>query len=104
VPELRRAPRVKIEMTCTLHRRSGTPISGKTVDIGPGGMCVCTARPLATDELLRFQLRGIDGQARVLRQRGHDSYAIRFERLGEPALAELQRLVPATARTSEHRY
>jgi hypothetical protein len=82
-------------MECTLHRRSGTPISGKTVDIGPGGMCVCTARPLATDEVLRFQLLGIDGLARVLRQQGHDSYAFRFERLGEPALTELHRLAAA---------
>jgi len=95
-------------MTCTLHRRSGSPIPGKTVDVGPGGMCVCTSRPLAADEVLRFELpNGIDGQARVLRQQGHDSYAIRFERLAEPALAELQRLVPASASThgtSEHRY
>jgi c-di-GMP-binding flagellar brake protein YcgR len=93
VPEQRRAPRVKIELTCTLHRRNGSPISGRTVDIGPGGMCVCTSRPLAADEVLRFELpHGIDGRARVLRQQGHDSYAVRFERLGEPALAELQRL------------
>jgi hypothetical protein len=84
---------VKVEMTCTLHRRSGTPITGRTVDVGPGGMCVCTSRPLAADEVLRFELpTGVDGLARVLRQQGHDMYAFRFERLAEPARAELNRL------------
>ena len=97
MPEERRAPRVKIEMTCTLHRRSGSPIPGKTVDVGPGGMCVCTSRPLAADEVLRFELPGIDGNARVLRQQGHDTYAVRFERLAEQALAELRRLAMATS-------
>jgi PilZ domain-containing protein len=91
--ELRRSPRIEIEMPCTLHRRSGSPIEGRTVDIGPGGMRVCTKRPLATDEALRFELQGIDGRARVLRQQTHDTYAVRFEMLGEPALAELQRLI-----------
>ena len=36
--------------------------------------------------------QGIDGRARVLRQQSRDTYAVRFEMLGEPALAELQRL------------
>jgi PilZ domain len=92
VTEQRRSPRTQIEMPCTLHRRSGSPIQGRTVDLGPGGMRVCTKRPLAADETLRFELQGIDGRARVLRQQSHDIYAIRFEMLGESALAELQRL------------
>jgi hypothetical protein len=92
VTEQRRSPRIQIEMPCTLHRRSGSPIEGKTVDIGPGGMCVCTKRPLATDESLRFELQGIDGRARVLRQQSRDTYAIRFEMLAEQARAELQRI------------
>jgi hypothetical protein len=88
-----------IEMQCTLHRRSGSPVTGHTIDVGPGGMCVCTSRPLAADEVLRFELAaGIDGRARVLRQQGHDTYAIRFELLGEPARAELRRLAMAPAR------
>jgi hypothetical protein len=95
--EQRRSPRVKIEMECTLHRRAGKPITGRTVDLGPGGMCVCTSRPLAADEVLRFELPGIDGRARVLRQQGHDTYAVRFERLAEPALVELQRLAMITS-------
>jgi hypothetical protein len=92
VTEQRRSPRAPIEIRCTLHRRSGTPIEGHTVDLGPGGMRFCTKRPLATDEILRFELEGIDGRARVLRQQTHDTYAIRFEMLGEPARAELHRL------------
>ena len=86
-------------MHCTLHRRSGSPVTGHTVDLGPGGMCVATSRPLAADEVLRFELEaGIDGSGRVLRQQGHDTYAVRFERLGEPARAELHRLALAPAR------
>lgn len=92
----RRAPRVQIEMLCTLHRRSGSPIEGRTLDIGPGGMRVCTKRPLAADETLRFELQGVDGRARVLRQQSRDTYAVRFEMLPEPALEQLRRLtVPA---------
>jgi PilZ domain len=88
-----------IEMQCTLHRRSGSPVTGHTIDVGPDGMRVCTSRPLAADEVLRFELAvGIDGRARVLRQQGHDTYAIRFELLGEPARAELRRLAMAPAR------
>lgn len=93
----RRSPRARIELQCTLHRRTGSPIAGHTVDLGPGGMCVCTSRPLAADEELRFELPGIDGRARVLRQQGHDRYAVRFELLGEPARAELRRLTMAPA-------
>jgi hypothetical protein len=97
VTEQRRSPRVRIERPCTLHRRTGSPIEGRTVDLGPGGMCVCTSRPLTPDEVLRFELDGgIDGRVRVLRQQSHDSYAVRFERLDEPALAELRRLAMAT--------
>jgi PilZ domain len=92
VIDQRRAPRVQIEIPCTLHRRSGSPIEGRTLDLGPGGMRVCTKRPLAADETLRFELEGIDGRARVLRQHSHDTYAVRFEMLAEPAVAELQRL------------
>jgi hypothetical protein len=88
----RHSPRIEIEMACTLHRRGGSPIEGHTVDLGPGGMRVCTKRPLAADETLRFELEGIDGRARVLRQQSHNTYAVRFEMLGEPARAELQRL------------
>ena len=58
-------------------------------------MRVATKRPLAADETLRFELQGIDGRARVLRQQTHDTYAIRFEMLAEPALAELRRLAVA---------
>ena len=90
--EQRSSPRVQIEKPCTLHRRSGSPIEGRTIDIGPGGMRVCTSRPLAPDEVLRFELEGIDGRARVLRQQSRDMYAVRFETLGEPARAELRRL------------
>jgi hypothetical protein len=92
--ERRKAPRVPVEMECTLQRRSGSPIPGRTVDLGPGGMCVATQRPLSPDEVLTFALSPrISGRARVLRQEGYSRYAVRFEGLGEPARAELDGLV-----------
>ncbi len=81
-------------MECTLQRRSGSPIAARTVDLGPGGMCVATKRPLAADEVLSFELSPqINGRARVLRQEGYDTYAVRFETLAQPAREELEGLV-----------
>jgi hypothetical protein len=92
---VRRSPRVQLAMECTLRRFTGSPIAARTVDVGPGGMCVQCSRPLATDEVLGFELEPpppINGRGRVLRQQGHDTYAVRFEELPEPALAELTAL------------
>jgi hypothetical protein len=81
-------------MECTLRRRSGSPIAGRTVDIGPTGMCVATARPLAPDEVLSFELSPrIRGQARVLREQTYGCYAVRFESLPAPAREELSALL-----------
>jgi hypothetical protein len=93
----RRTPRAAVALQCTLHRRVGSAIEAETVDIGPGGMCVSCARPLAADEVLRFDLplpeaAHLDGRARVLRQEGHNRYALRFEHLVEPALETLRAL------------
>jgi PilZ domain len=95
VTERRRAPRTEIELPCLLRRRSGSPISAQTVNLGPGGMCVSTPRPLALDEVLDFDLPltdagSVDGRARVLRHEGHGAYALRFEGLLEPARQRLQ--------------
>src|SRR4051812_28948096 len=84
--ERRVSPRVRLECGCTLSRRLGSPIEGRTVDVGPDGMRVSTTRPLATDEVLEFELPppagpGIRGRARVLRQQTYGVYALRFERL-----------------------
>jgi hypothetical protein len=77
-----------------LRRRTGSPIDARTVNVGPGGMCVSTPRPLALDEVLDFDLPlagadHVDGRARVLRHEGHGAYALRFEGLMEPARARL---------------
>ena len=59
-------------------------------------MCVATTRPLSTDEVLEFELAPrISGKARVLRQQGYDSYAVRFETLADPAREALSALVSA---------
>ena len=68
----------------------------ETVDVGPGGMAVCSDRPLATDELIEFDLPpSVHGRARVLREQAYHVYALRFEALREDARAGLERLVGA---------
>ena len=83
--DLRKSPRTPMAVDCTLHRRSGSPIEARTVDLGPGGMCVTCSRPLSTDEVLHFDLpladAPLDGDARVLREQGYRIYALRFEAL-----------------------
>jgi hypothetical protein len=95
--ERRRAPRVRVAVRCTLRRRRGSPITGRTLDLGPGGMSVSTTRPLAEDEVLSFDLDiegepRLVGQARVLRQQDFSCYALRFEALSESQRHRLQDL------------
>jgi hypothetical protein len=97
VTERRRAPRADIALPCLLRRRTGSAISAQTLNLGPGGMCVSTARPLTLDEVLDFDLPladadSVDGRARVLRHEGHGAYALRFEGLVEPARERLMGL------------
>jgi c-di-GMP-binding flagellar brake protein YcgR len=97
----RRAPRVDIELPCTLRRMKGSPIAAHTLNLGAGGMLVTSLRPLAIDEQIDFQLADLDqplsGHARVLRQQGHDSYALRFEQLPE-AMADCLRTLVGVGR------
>ena len=95
--ERRGSTRVPLECGCTLSRRLGSPVQGRTVDVGPGGMRVATQRPLSEDEVLEFELPppagpGVRGWARVLRQQAYGVYALRFERLSEEAREALLRL------------
>jgi hypothetical protein len=84
--ERRRAPRSPVAFDCTLTRRIGSPITGRTLDLGSDGMSVATPRPLAIDEELGFDLPPlpfplVSGRARVLRDQGGDVYSLRFESL-----------------------
>jgi hypothetical protein len=92
---------VPIALSCKLARRTGSVISCQTVDLGPGGMCVMSVRPLAPDEVLSFELPApgapLSGQARVLRQQSARVYAMRFERLPADARDELARLAAQPA-------
>ena len=97
---VRRSPRVSLAKECTLFRYTGSPISARTVDVGPGGMCIKSSRPLAMDEVLAFDLElppYINGRGRVLRQQSGDTYALRFEVLTDPVRAELNALAMAAA-------
>jgi hypothetical protein len=95
VAERRGTQRTDLALECVLRRRTGSAISVKTVNVGPGGMCVTTQRPLAIDEVLHFDLplagtEHVDGRARVVRQERHDRYALRFEGLLGPTRERLQ--------------
>jgi PilZ domain len=89
-----------LAVPCLLRRRTGSAISVETVNLGPGGMCILTKRPLAIDEVLEFDLSvagtdHVDGHVRVLRQEGHGMYALRFEDLQAPTRERLQTLLAA---------
>jgi hypothetical protein len=93
--ERRRTWRTEIALECTLHRRTGKTIEAQTLDVGPGGMRIKANRPLSVDEVLEFELPGrarINGRARILREQGYRIYAVRFEKLGDEARAELAEL------------
>jgi hypothetical protein len=87
---------MRMAMGCTFARRSGSTISGRTIDLGPGGMCVATTRPLSVDEVLDFELPESDGplmgEVRVMREQAFGVYAVRFERLGGSAQNHLREL------------
>jgi hypothetical protein len=97
--ERRHSPRVPlVGVPCTLRRARGSAIRAETIDLGPGGLCVSTSRPLATDEVLRLDLpldheHRFDGRVRVLRQERYGVYALRFEQVSKLVLEELQHVV-----------
>jgi hypothetical protein len=83
-------------MGCRLSRDTGTPVTARTIDVGPGGMRVHSDRPLRIDEVLDFDLDGeihVSGRARVMREQTYRVYAIRFEGLGAPEERRLRGLL-----------
>ena len=102
-PERRSSARVPAELDLTLSRGKGNPIMGRTLDLGPGGMRVATARPLAVDEVLTFDFwldshaRAVSGAARVLREYAGRTYALRFEKLDGEEEAALSSFVVKSA-------
>ena len=87
--EQRHSPRAQIDCPVTLLRRRGSPVDGRTEDLGPGGARIIADRPLTVDEELDFDLLlgdvHVDGRARVLRQQAANRYALRFEHLDAAA-------------------
>jgi hypothetical protein len=101
----RRTSRAALALGCTLRRARGGPVHARTVDLGPGGMRVRSDRPLTLDEVLEFDLPlppvgavHVDGRARVLRLQAPGLYALRFERLADPAAARLRALTDELAK------
>jgi hypothetical protein len=91
-----RAPKARITMGCTLRRSFGSPICAETLEIGPRGMQLRSARPMSLDETVDFELPDlgmrVGGRARVLRVERANVYALRFERLPEPMVRRLHAL------------
>ena len=84
----RRIDPASVSLPCTLRRRVGAPISARTLEVGPRGMCVSSPRPLAQDETVEFDLPDVEmrisGHARVVREQRLNVYALRFEGLPAP--------------------
>jgi len=91
-----RAPKARIALGCTLRRSFGSPIPADTLEIGPRGMQVRSARPMGLDETVAFEIPDlgirVGGTARVLRIDRANVYALRFEGLPEPMVRRLHAL------------
>ena len=96
----RSQPRTPLRLDCVLTRRKGGPVTCHTIDVGPGGMCVETDRPLGVDEVLHFDLpvegTHLEGDARVLREQRPNVYALRFEAVLDGAAQRLGTLCDRT--------
>ena len=93
--ERRRTWRSEISLACILSRKTGKMIEARTLDLGPGGMRITRSGRSRPDELLEFELperARVNGRARVLREQGYRIYALRFEKLGDEARAEIAEL------------
>ena len=92
--EARTAPRTVVDLECTLSRRRGGPVVGRTQDLAESGARVIVDRPLSIDEELAFAIACPDGHAdgrcRVVRQAGLNVYALRFVALADAAPARLR--------------
>ena len=80
-----------------LHRRTGKMIEAQTLDIGPGGMRVNTNRPLARRRDARVRAarprRASTAAPACCASSGYRVYALRFEKLGDEARAEIAELL-----------
>lgn len=89
--------RQPVSLACLLMRAAGSPIAARTTALGTTCMCVRTARPLALDECVSFQLGNADapiaGRARVVCQERPDAYMLRIAPLAQPMAQRLQDLV-----------
>jgi hypothetical protein len=87
-----------VALPCTLQRGAGSPIAASAIELRSTGMRLTSARPLAVDETVAFDLpvrdsEHICGLARVVRQERPDVYALRFDRLSQPMARCLQEVV-----------
>jgi hypothetical protein len=96
VDQRRTGARADIELPVVLARAHGNQIEAKTRNLGPGGMCVVSGRPLGVDEAFTFALqldgRAVEGRAHVCREQLPGVYALRFDSLAPDTAAALERL------------
>jgi hypothetical protein len=90
------APKARVALDCTLRRSLGSPIRAETLEIGPRGMQLRSARPMSLDETVDFELPDLGmricGRARVARIDRANVYALCFEGLPEPMVRRLHAL------------
>lgn len=100
--ERRRGIRASAALDLRLVHKAGRPVTARTLDLGVGGAHVLSSRPLRIDEEMRFDVdlppagRHVEGIARVLRQDGHNRYALRFERVAAAEVAHLRAFLAAS--------
>ena len=88
-----------------MHRRTGTDDRG--ADGRHRSRAACASTPAgrsASTRLLEFELperARINGRARVLREQAYRVYALRFEKLGDEARAEIAELTQPRDRAGE---
>ena len=74
-----------LEASCRYLAYELGPKGIRVHPISPGPLKTRAASGLKDFDLLLSEAERVDGRARVLRQEGHDAYAMRFEGLLEPA-------------------
>jgi PilZ domain len=107
-PRRRATARAEMSVGVVLARgRAGADVEGRTHDLGPGGMCVGTQRPLRIDEQLEFVLAlddgtRVGGRAHVIRQHAGDVYGLRFDHLSGDGRERLAALASSSTRQTLH--
>jgi c-di-GMP-binding flagellar brake protein YcgR len=85
--ELRRVPRLKIEVEVTIHSHSAGVLKGRTVDISESGIAAMVKMEVPLNELVQLDLTLPEGSVEIealVRQRNAFRYGFQFVEQGPP--------------------